>query len=124
MMFVNTLSSLDLIRAGRLRALAVGGAARMDVLPGVPTLAEALGDPAARAETWFGLMAPAATDPAILRRIGADIATALAEPGLRARLEAQGAIVAASSPAEFAALIAAEVPRWAAAVRLSGATVE
>jgi tripartite-type tricarboxylate transporter receptor subunit TctC len=124
MMFVNTLSSLDLIRAGKLRVLAIGSALRSPALPEVPTLVEALGQPEARAETWFGLLAPAGTDGAIVQRIASDMATATVQPELRARLEAQGAMVAASSPEEFAAMIAEEQQRWAEAVRLSGAKVE
>ena len=124
MMFVNTLSSLDLIRAGKLRALAIGSANRSATLPEVPTLAEALGQAEARAETWFGLLAPAGTDAAIIRRIAADVAAATEQPELRTRLEAQGAIVASSSPAGFATMITAEQRRWAEAVRLSGAKVE
>jgi tripartite-type tricarboxylate transporter receptor subunit TctC len=124
MMFVNTLSSLDLIQAGKLRVLAIGAPLRSPALPAVPTLVEALGDAEARAETWFGLLAPTGTDQAIIRRVAADVATAAAEPGVRARLEAQGAIVTTSTPEEFTAMIAAEQRRWAEAVRLSGARVE
>ncbi len=124
MMFVNTLSSIELIRAGRLRVLAIGSATRSAALPDVPTLAEATGRPDARAETWFGLLAPAGTDAAIIRRIATDVAAAAAEPVLRTRLEAQGAIIATSTPEEFTAMIGREQRRWAEAVRLSGATVD
>ncbi len=122
-MFVNTASSADLIREGRLRALAVGSRAPSPVLPGVPTLSEALGKDMG-AGVWFGLLAPAGTDGEVVRRVSTDVSRTLGEPGVRARLEALGAEVAASGPAEFAALIAAERDRWAPVVRASGARID
>ena len=122
-MFVNTASSADLIREGRLRALAVGSRAPSPVLPGVPTLSEALNKDV-EAGVWFGLLAPKGTDGEVVRRASVDAARVLGDPGVRARLEALGAEVAASGPAEFAALIAAERDRWAPVVRASGARVD
>ncbi len=122
-MFVNTVSSADLIRAGRLRALAIGSRAPSPVLPGVPTLAQALGKEVT-AEAWFGLLAPKGTDAAVVGRVAADVARVLREPELRARLDATGAEVATSEPAEFAAFIVAERDRWAPIVRASGARVD
>ncbi len=123
-MFVNTVSSADLIRAGRLRALAIGARAPAAVLPEVPTLAQALGREGLTAEAWFGLLAPKGTDAAIIRRIAADVARVLREPELRARLDATGAEIATSAPQEFAAFILAERDRWAPIVRASGARVD
>lgn len=122
-MFVNTASSADLIREGRLRALAVGARAPSPVLPGVPTLSQALGKDI-EAGVWFGLLAPKGTDGEIVRRASADASRALGDPGVRARLEALGAEIAASGPAEFAALVAAERDRWAPVVRASGARID
>jgi tripartite-type tricarboxylate transporter receptor subunit TctC len=122
-MFVNTASSADLIREGRLRALAVGSRAPSPVLPGVPTLSQALNKDM-EAGVWFGLLAPKGTDGEIVRRVSADADRILADPGVRARLEALGAEAAASGPAEFAALIAAERDRWAPVVRASGARID
>ena len=122
-MFVNTASSADLIREGRLRALAVGSRAPSPVLPGVPTLSQALGKDI-EAGVWFGLLAPKGTDWEIVRRASADASRALGDPGVRARLEALGAEIAASGPAEFAALVAAERDRWAPVVRASGARID
>jgi tripartite-type tricarboxylate transporter receptor subunit TctC len=122
-MFVNTASSADLIREGRLRALAVGSRAPSPVLPGVPTLSQALGKDI-EAGVWFGLLAPKGTDGEIVRRASADASRALGDPGVRARLEALGAEIAASGPAEFAALVAAERDRWAPVVRASGARID
>jgi tripartite-type tricarboxylate transporter receptor subunit TctC len=122
-MFVNTASSADLIREGRLRGLAIGSRASSPVLPGVPTLSAALGQDM-EAGVWFGLLAPAGTDAALVERISADLRRVLSDAGLRARLEALGAEVAISNPAEFAALIAAERDRWAPVVRASGARID
>jgi tripartite-type tricarboxylate transporter receptor subunit TctC len=122
-MFVNTVSSADLIRAGRLRALAIGSRTPSPVLPDVPTLAQALGKEMT-AEAWFGLLAPKGTDAAIVQRISADIGRVLREPELRSRLDATGAEIATSEPQEFAALILAERDRWAPIVRASGARVD
>ena len=122
-MFVNTVSSADLIRAGRLRALAIGSPAPSPILPSVPTLAQALGKEVT-AEAWFGLLAPKGTDAALVGRIAADVARTLREPELRARVDATGAEVATSEPAAFAAFIVAERDRWAPIVRASGARVD
>ncbi|MBD0273578.1 MAG: tripartite tricarboxylate transporter substrate binding protein [Acetobacteraceae bacterium] len=122
-MFVNTASSADLIREGRLRALAVGSRAPSPVLPGVPTLSQAL-NKGMEAGVWFGLLAPKGTDGEIVRRVSADAARALDDPGVRAKLEALGAEAAASGPNEFAAFIAAERDRWAPVVRASGARID
>jgi tripartite-type tricarboxylate transporter receptor subunit TctC len=76
------------------------------------------------AGVWFGLLAPKGTDWEIVRRASADASRALGDPGVRARLEALGAEIAASGPAEFAALVAAERDRWAPVVRASGARID
>ncbi len=122
-MFVNTASSVELIRAGRLRALAIGSRTPSAVLPGVPTLAQALGRDLT-AEAWFGLLAPRGTDAAIVRRVAADVARVLRKPEIRARLDATGIEMETSGPQEFAALIHAERDRWAPIVRASGAQVD
>jgi hypothetical protein len=79
-MFVNTASSADLIREGRLRALAIGSRAPSPVLPGVPTLSQALGKDM-EAGVWFGLLAPKGTDGAIVRRVSGDVSWVLGDHG-------------------------------------------
>lgn len=122
-MFVNTASSAELIREGRLRGLAVGSRATSPILPGVPTLSQALGKEM-EAGVWFGLLAPKGTDGAIVQRVATDVGQALGDPGVRARLEALGAEVEPGTPVEFAALIAGERDRWAPVVRASGARID
>jgi tripartite-type tricarboxylate transporter receptor subunit TctC len=122
-MFVNTASSADLIREGRLRGLAIGSRSPSPVLPDVPTLTQAVGKDM-EAGVWFGLLAPKGTDAAIVRRASAELGQILGNAEVRTKLEALGAEVAPSTAAEFAALISAEVKRWAPIVRASGARIE
>jgi tripartite-type tricarboxylate transporter receptor subunit TctC len=76
------------------------------------------------AGVWFGLLAPAGTDAALVARVSADVRRVLSDAGVRGRLEGLGAEVTTSDPAEFAALIAAERDRWTPVVRASGARID
>jgi tripartite-type tricarboxylate transporter receptor subunit TctC len=107
---------------GRLRALAVGGAARYAELPDVPTFAE-VGQDDAGADAWFGLFAPPGTPPAALERIGAATEAAMADTTLRGRLEGIGFRVETMPPGPFAAFYQAEVARWGAMIRSAGVTI-
>jgi tripartite-type tricarboxylate transporter receptor subunit TctC len=98
-------SGLEHLRAGTLRALAVGRPRRFEALPEVPTLAEA-GYPGIDPRTWFGALAPAATPPALLARISRDIAAVMAAPAVRDRqLTPNGYTVHASTPEAAAAFL-------------------
>jgi tripartite-type tricarboxylate transporter receptor subunit TctC len=92
------------IEAGSVKALAVSGAARLPLLPDVPTMSEA-GQPKYTAVGWFGLMAPAATPAAIVTRLSETVAEAAKSPEVIAGLHAQGIEPASSGPLEFAAFI-------------------
>ena len=123
-MFVNLLSSLPAIQAGQLRLLAVSTGKRLVNLPDVPTVAEA-GVPGYAYETWFGMVAPAHTPPNIVMRLNADIVAILAEPEIRARLIEQGGVdPVGSTPAAFAATIAADIARYAELVKRTGAHID
>ncbi len=123
LMFDNLPSSLALIKAGKLKALAVTSLTRAAALPDVPTVAES-GLPGFEASSWFGLLAPAGTPPPIVVTLNADVAKWLATPEAREKLLAQGANAAGGSPADFARHIAAETAKWQKVVRESGAKVD
>jgi len=90
----------ELIHTGKVRALAVTGATRVQSLPNVPTFKEA-GIPEFEYDAWFGLLAPANTPPQVLEKISTDIATVMAASDVRERLAKQGTTVATSTPARF-----------------------
>lgn len=114
----NIASSIEHVRAGSLRALAVTTAARTDALPGVPSVSELI--PGYEAIAVAGLAAPKATDPLIVDKLNAEINGGLADPALKARLVKLGVSVVGGSPAEFAKLIARETARWSTVIRTAG----
>jgi tripartite-type tricarboxylate transporter receptor subunit TctC len=112
------------IRAGRLKALAIGGPKRAALLPDVPTFAE-LGYPEVDANVWFGVLAPAGTPRAVIERIHRDLARILADPEFRAKeIAAKGYDPAGLGPDEFAAHIRRELAARERSVRVSGARAE
>lgn len=115
--------ALAMVREGRLRGIAVTSARRDAALPDVPTVAEQ-GFAGFEALTWFGLMAPAGTPPAIADRMNAEVNRALGAPEVRSRLDAAGFAPDARSRADFAGFLRAEVAKWAEVVRISGATAD
>ncbi len=118
---INT--ALPYIKDGRLRAIAVTSARRSSVLPDLPTFGES-GLPGFDAAAWQGVVVPAGTSAEIVNRLNAEINKALQDPGVRARLSGQGADVLGSTPADYGAYIRAEMPRWARAIKDSGAKAE
>lgn len=115
-------SSIEHIRAGRLRPLAVTTATRSDALPDVPVLGDVL--PGFEASSWYGLGAPRGTPADIVDRLNKEVAAGLADPAMVARLAELGATPLAGSPADFGRLIATETERWAEVVRTAGIRVE
>jgi tripartite-type tricarboxylate transporter receptor subunit TctC len=123
-MFVNLLSGLPHVKSGRLRALAVATAGRLSALPEVPTVSEA-GVPGYEFETWFGILAPAATPAPVIERLNAEFRRVLSVADIRERLQNEGGMrPVGGSAAEFAALIAGEKERWGGLVRETGARVD
>ena len=112
-----------LIQDGRLRPLAVGRAQRWPQLPDVPTLVES-GFADFTVDAWTGVVAPAGTPAAIVDLLNRTVNESLASPQAQAGLAHFNAIAQTGSPQQFAALIAAELPKWAAIVKLAGARIE
>lgn len=111
------------IKQGKVRALAVTSARRVDDLPDVPTINES-GYKGFDAVTWFGLLAPAGTPKDVVARLNAEFNKALRQPELAKRLGDEGADPAGGTPEQFAALIKDEIPRWGKVVKDSGARVD
>ncbi|MEO7954288.1 MAG: tripartite tricarboxylate transporter substrate binding protein [Polaromonas sp.] len=125
-MFDNLPSSMQLIKSGKLKALAVTSSQRSAALPDVPTIEQA-GGPALKgfeASSWFGLLAPAGTPPDIVSRIQHEVAKSLGSPAVKEKLLAQGANPGGNTPQQFTAFINAEHKKWAQVVKASGAKVD
>jgi tripartite-type tricarboxylate transporter receptor subunit TctC len=114
-MFPTTVSSIQYIRAGRLRALAVTAAMRSEALPDIPTVGEFL--PGYEASFWYGVGAPKATPAEIVEKLNKEINAGLADPKFKARLADLGGTVLAGSPADFGKLIADETEKWGKVIR-------
>ncbi len=117
-MFDNMPSSLPHVRAGKLRALGVTSQQRVNFAPDVPTLAES-GLPGFSVESWFGLMAPAGTPPAVIERLNWALNKALKDADLRAVYEKSGFVAPPedNTPKAFGAFVAAETAKWAKVVK-------
>ena len=111
------------IKAAKLRAIAVGTAKRLPVLPEVPTIAEA-GVTGYEATQWYGILAPAATPRDVVAKLNAEMVKALRAADVKERLAGDGVIPVGNSPEEFGAHIKAEIARWAPVVKASGARPE
>ena len=115
-------SSIEYIRAGKLRALAVTTATRSEALPDIPTVGEFV--PGYEASAWFGIGAPKNTPAEIVDKLNKEINAGLADPKLKARLADLGGTVLPGSPADFGKLIAEETEKWAKVVKFSGAKAD
>ena len=111
------------VRDNRLRGLAVTSAKRSPLLPDLPTLAEA-GISGFEAAAWQGIVVPTGTPNEIVQKLNAEVNKALTHPDIRSRLAAQGADILGGTPAEYAAYLRSEMPRWTKAVKDSGAKAE
>ena len=118
-MFFASAAVAPMVADGRLRALAVAAPERLARLPDVPTMSEA-GFPQVNSLAWFGLVAPAGTPAERVERLRDEAAKALRDPASAQRLDALGGSLVLSSPTEFRALIASELPRWRAFVNEVG----
>ena len=123
LMFGTLTSSLQFVRSGRLRALAVTSAQRSPVMPELPTVAES-GFPGYEAITWYGVVAPAGTPPAVLNRLHSEFTKVLNNAEFKSWLLNQGAEAAPSTPDELTAQIKRELALYAPIIKKSGMKVD
>ena len=114
-MFDGIPSSIEYIRAGKLRALAMTTATRSEALPDIPTVGDFL--PGYEASGWYGVGAPKGTPAEAIDKLNKEINAALADPKLKARFSGLGATVLAGSPVDFAKFVAEETEKWGKVVR-------
>ena len=120
--FADMPSSIEHIRAGKLRALAVTTATRSQALPDIPTIGEYV--PGYEASSWFGVGAPKSTPAEIIDKLNKEINAGLADVKMKARFAELGGMLLASSPAEFGRLITEETEKWAKVIKFSGAKAD
>lgn len=118
-MFVNQDAVLPYVKAGKLRALAVTSAQRNALFPDVPTVAES-GYPGFSAVSWVGLSAPKGTPKPIVDKLEAEMVKAFRQPDVRAKLEANGFVVVASSSQEYSRFLQSETERWSKVIKEAG----
>jgi tripartite-type tricarboxylate transporter receptor subunit TctC len=117
LMFPTVSGSIEYVRAGKLRALAVTTASRWEELPDLPTMGEFV--PGYEASSWYGMGAPKNTPAEIIDKLNAEINAGLADPKMKARLADLGGTALVGSPAEFGKLIAEETEKWGKVIRVA-----
>jgi len=120
--FDNLPPSIELIRAGKLRALAVTSTTRSEALPELPTVGDFL--PGYEASAWYGIATPAGTPAVIVERLNQELNAAFADPKMKARIAELGGTPLPGSTADFAKFFASETEKWAKVVKLSGAKTD
>lgn len=123
LMFDNMPSALQLVKAGKLRALAITSAQRSPLLPEVPTMAEA-GLRGYEIAGWFGVLVPAATPKPIVARLNSELEAVLKMPEVRKKIDEMGGIISGAGPEAFGRYIEAETEKWRKLVRSANITVQ
>jgi tripartite-type tricarboxylate transporter receptor subunit TctC len=123
LMFSSMISVLPQVRSGRLKIIALTTAQRAKALPDVPTIAES-GVPGYECSLWYGILAPARTPDAIVRRMNAELGTALKSPDVVEKLSTQAVEPHHTTPEQFGALIRAELGKWDKVIKASGVKAE
>jgi tripartite-type tricarboxylate transporter receptor subunit TctC len=123
LMFAGAPAALPQVAGGKLRAIAVASPRRIATAPSVPTLDES-GLPGFDVTSWYSIVAPAGTPPAVIERLQRDIARALQNPDVKAKLAALGAEPIANTPADFAAMLGSETAKWSKIVKDANIKVE
>lgn len=122
LMFNNLFTALPYVKDGRLRALAVTSARRSPAAPELPTIAES-GLPGFDVSTWYGMLAPAATPPAVITKLNAEVVRILRQPETRERAGSVVELIP-GTPDQFAAHIRSEIAKWAGVIKRSGARAD
>jgi tripartite-type tricarboxylate transporter receptor subunit TctC len=123
-MFVSILTVTPLIESGKVRALAVTSGKRSPSLPNIPAMAETPGLAGFETDLWYGMLAPARTDPKIVDRLYRETSRVLALAEIKNRFEPTGTVMVGSSPAEFAKTIKSDLVKWAKVIKASGAKLD
>ncbi len=121
-LFDNLPSSIEFIRADKLRALAVTTTTRSDALPDIPTVGEFIAG--YEASAWYGIGVPRRTPVEIINKLNTEVNAVLGDPKLRARIAELGAMVLSGSPADFGKLIADETEKWGKVIRAANIKAE
>jgi tripartite-type tricarboxylate transporter receptor subunit TctC len=121
--FDNLPSTINFVRSGKVRAIAVTTAQRWPGAPEIPTVAES-GVPGYEVSGWFGLLAPAGTPPAVLKTLQQAIAEAVKQPEVNKQMLDLGALPVANTPEAFAALVQADVAKWREVVKSTGVKLD
>ena len=122
--FISTvIVSIPFIKTGRIKAIAVSGATRLSALPEVPTFTEA-GLPGFDVKTWLGILAPAKTPKSTIDRLSADVAKVLSLPDIKEKLDNQGLVPFISTPEQFAAMMKADMAKYAKIIKATNIKLE
>jgi tripartite-type tricarboxylate transporter receptor subunit TctC len=121
-MFDNVPTSVEYIRSGKIRPLAVTSAERVALFPDLPTVADFV--PGYEASAWYGLGAPKGTPPAIVEKLNREVNAILADPAAKTKLAALGASLLPGTPADFGKLVADETEKWRKVIRFAGIKAE
>jgi tripartite-type tricarboxylate transporter receptor subunit TctC len=122
-MFMPATNAVPLVKAGRLRALAVTSRERVPALPDLPTVSES-GLKGYESSQWYGLLAPAGAPPEVLDLLSSHVSKIMQAPDMKQRMTADGLVAAGSTRQQFAAHIKIEIAKWAKVIRQSGAKVD
>ena len=122
LMFISTVTGMQQVKAGKLRAYGVTSAKRLPAFPDIPAISEVV--PGFESNAWFGVFGPAKLPAEVTRVLNNAVAKAVNSPELKKRLELEGAVPVGNSPAEFAAFVREDIKRWAPVVKYSGAKPE
>jgi tripartite-type tricarboxylate transporter receptor subunit TctC len=122
LMFISTVTGMQQVKTGKLRAYGVTSAKRLPAFPDIPAISEVV--PGFESNAWFGVFGPAGLPADVIRVLNEAVAKAVSSPELKKRLETEGALPVGNTPAEFAAFVRVDLKRWGPVVKYSGAKPE